>query len=112
MVCREVGTRAIKGFEGHYQVSDTGVVWDLKRDIEIVPYPRNGYLWITLDCCGVPEKLLLPRVQYEAFYGSLKDTQEVVYRDMNKYNTLLKNLQVLSGRELKKWKLRYERFLK
>lgn len=110
MVCREAGARAIRGFEGHYQVSETGVVWDLHRDIEVVPYSKGGYLWITVECCGVPEELLLPLVQYEAFYGPIKETQEVVYRDLNKYNTMLKNLQVLSGRELKKWKERYGRW--
>ena len=95
--------RDIKGFEGLYQVSNTGKVrslvgWNghkyVKRDRELTPtMTSTGYLKVDLKNKGVKKSLKLHRVIAGAFIPNPDNHPVINHIDGNPLNNSLENLE-------------------
>ena len=104
----------IKGYEGHYQVSNLGNVRSVERQ---VTYPsgkkwkykskhmktsfHNGYELLTLSKEGVKSRVSVHRLVATAFLGHEPCGFDVVvdHKDNDSMNNKLNNLQLISQRE-------------
>lgn len=91
--------RWIPGFEGHYKVTDQGVVISTKRKTQATMklWPRrDGYLQVQLRMRGRANNRLVHTLVASAFIGAPPDGQEVNHIDGNKQNNGLENLEYVS----------------
>ena len=96
----------VVGYEGLYQVSDTGLVRSLDRrcasgygSTRRVPgnlltgFPASGYIQVTLYNGGVRKKLLVHRLVLLTFRGPCPEGMEGCHGDGNTENNRLGNLR-------------------
>ena len=85
----------IEGYEGRYQVSDTGQVKSLLRGDRILkPFKTNaGYLYVNLYKNGVVNKFRVHRLVARTFIPNPKNLPEVNHIDEVKTNNKVTNLE-------------------
>ncbi len=92
--------KQIKGYEGLYEVSDTGKV---RRDGHIlkpcVIDRGKGYLSVALSKEGKVKKYLVHRLVATAFISNLQNKEQVNHIDGNSLNNVVDNLEWVSNRE-------------
>ena len=80
----------IKGYEGLYQISNTGKVKGLKRNKVLKPIlQRSGYYYVDLQ----RKRRLVHRLVAEAFIDNPDNLPEVNHKDENKLNNSVENLE-------------------
>ena len=95
----------IKGYEGHYQISNLGNVKSLKRNREKMRNPSidktKGYLRVCLYIAGERKSLYIHQLVAIAFLGHTPNGNNMVvdHIDNDKTNNRLDNLKVISSRE-------------
>ncbi|KST89925.1 NUMOD4 motif-containing HNH endonuclease [Lactococcus lactis] len=120
----EIEYRPIKGFEGQYEVSNTGLVKSLKGKNERILKPRRkkiikkdgsvelGYEELVLSNKGVRTSKLIHRLVAEAFIDNPENKPEVNHIDEDKGNNNLDNLEWCTRKENLEWGTRVERSTK
>lgn len=101
----------VKGYEGHYQVSDSGKVRSLDRNIQVegrselrtlkgrmlkLITNNYGYKVVNFSKDGVHKKIQVHRLVAEAFIVTKKLDFQVNHKDGNKENNHISNLEFLS----------------
>lgn len=93
--------KSISGYEGLYEVSDTGRVRSLKFGKTRLLKPgktRKGYLRVVLCKDGKVKKMSVHRLVAEAFVQNPLNLPQVNHRDENKRNNTATNLEWCSAR--------------
>ena len=91
----------IKGYEGHYQISNLGNVKSIKKNKELILCKSVGTSGYRINAFCLNSKLttlMIHRLVAEAFIGDAKGRQ-VNHIDGNKLNNDVSNLEYVSGRE-------------
>lgn len=93
----------ISGYEGFYQVSETGLVKSLDRRVGgrpgvikgkiLKPCVRDGYHRVTLQKNGVLIKVFVHRLVATAFIGECPESCECCHNDGNRSNNHASNLR-------------------
>ena len=86
----------IKGFEGHYQVSNFGRVKSIKFRKERILKPANngcGYLYVNLSKNGKYNIYLIHRLVALIFISNPNNLPEINHRDEDKTNNKVENLE-------------------
>ncbi len=87
--------RPVKGYEGLYEVSNTGEVKSLFRYKKVLKQSvqKNGYCTVELFKKGVSKRLLVHRLVAEAFLSNNEEFPQVNHIDENKLNNSADNLE-------------------
>lgn len=98
--------KPIKGFEGLYEISNTGLVKSLRREVpnnggisivkEKILKPqkeKNGYLRIGLNKRNKKYMFLIHRLVAESFISNVNNYAEINHKDGNKSNNNVDNLE-------------------
>lgn len=94
--------KSIDCYEGIYEISDTGLVKNLRRDPKNRTYPGkilspsktgSGYLFVLLSVNGITENKMIHRLVAEAFIPNPDNLPEVNHKDGNKENCGVNNLE-------------------
>jgi len=83
----------IEGYEGQYQVSNTGYVKSVKRNRILKATNVHGYLQISLSDHGQIKKRLIHRLVAETFIPNLENFPQVNHKDENTMNNSVENLE-------------------
>lgn len=91
----ETEWRDIAGYEGHYQVSSTGLVRSIKKEPYILKgdQQRNGYKRVYLWLDNAKKNCLVHRLVAEAFLPNPDHLPEVNHLDEDKGNNDISNLE-------------------
>lgn len=96
----------IPGYEGRYQVSNTGKVKSMNYRRTGVPgiiapgNTRDGYQFVTI--CKADKKrknYLVHRLVWESFVGPIPEGLQVNHKDENKSNNSLENLELMTPKQ-------------
>ena len=91
----------IKGFEGHYQVSDKGRVRSLKYGKERILKPErthNGYLRVGLLKNRNRKMFMVHRLVGQAFLSNSHNLPQINHKDEDKTNNRVENLEWCDGK--------------
>lgn len=91
--------KSIAGYEGLYEVSDTGLVRSLKFGKKRILSPgkqRDGYLAVGLHKDGIHKNLLVHRLVANAFIPNPQNLETVNHKDEDKTNNNVSNLEWMS----------------
>ncbi len=92
----------VKGYEGHYKISNLGKVKSLKfggnRILKNCKH-RAGYLKVCLSKNGVQNQILIHRLVAPPFISNPENKPFINHRDGNKKNNNLKNLEWCTASE-------------
>lgn len=88
----------VKGYEGHYMVSNAGRVLNIKRGNYLKPSNMNGYLQVGLFKEGVQTKKRVHRLVAEAFLPNQCNAPMVNHKDECKHNNVVSNLEWCDAR--------------
>lgn len=103
--------RDIKGFSG-YMVSDEGQVYSMKSNRLLTASKHVGdYRVVSLKGNKKNHTLLVHRLVYEAFVGSIPKGMQVNHKDENKSNNRLDNLELLTPKENSNYGTRNQRIV-
>lgn len=107
-MCAVEHWRAVKGFEGYYEVSDLGNVRSVDREVlckngtskflkghimtQSTHY-KNGYKSVILTVGCKQKRLLIHRIVAQAFLPNPENLPEINHIDENKANNCLSNLE-------------------
>lgn len=95
--------REIPGYDGDYKISSKGRKMSFKRNASgriSIHNSKKGYPLVCLsDKKSVKHTLLLHRVVWEVFKGSIPRGMEINHKDGNKNNPSLSNLELVTRRE-------------
>ena len=97
----------IKGYEGLYAISDSGLIksfWKDSRGQFVKTNNKNGW-YLSFRATDRNKEVKTIRVHIavaKAFIGQIPNGYEVHHRDGNKQNNCVSNLQILSGIEHKR----------
>lgn len=99
------GIRSKKVANGMFLVFENGVVFRLYDDVILhcKPGKTNGYLTVTRMVDGKQKQFYVHRLLAEAFIPNPKNKSQVIFKDNNKENLSLDNLQWANSSEHKKW---------
>lgn len=81
------------GYEGLYLVSNTGLVYSLRRKIILKPDNVKGYLQVCLYNGGIKQRQKVHRLVAELFIPNPNNLPCVNHKDENKSNNLSENLE-------------------
>lgn len=104
--------KPVLGFEGVYEVSDTGEVKRVvgyMRRYEIIlkaKLDHHGYKRVTLSTNCSPTTHSVHKLVAEAFLGPMPEGMTVNHKDCNKHNNIPDNLEYLSRLENTKHAMR------
>lgn len=97
---KEVIWKDIKGYEGLYQVSNTGKVWSISRgQIRKTRLDKDGYERLDLTKDGKSYTRFVHRLVAEAFLDNVENKSEVNHIDCNRANNNLENLEWVTHAE-------------
>lgn len=97
---KEVIWKDIKGFEGLYQVSNTGKVWSISRgQIRKTRLDKDGYERLDLTKEGKSYTRFVHRLVAEAFLENPENKSEVNHIDCIRTNNNLENLEWVTHAE-------------
>ena len=101
----------IKGYEGRYQISDTGQVYSLVSKKYLKPQDDGrGYLFFHLsNGKGKCKNEKIHRLVAQAFVPNPDNLPEVNHIDENKYNNCVDNLEWCSVKYNRNYGTRYQR---
>lgn len=87
--------KEVKGYEGLYLVSNTGLVKSLFRYKKILKpnITKNGYATVELFKKGNSKRICVHRLVAEAFLQNPKKLPQVNHKDENKLNNNVSNLE-------------------
>lgn len=101
--------RSVIGYEGLYEVSETGMIRSVSRKRNITPAckrgcfyrsqiisqykTKDGYLRVGLSKNGVYSQKLVHRLVAEAYIPNVSNLPEVNHKDENKQNNAVENLE-------------------
>ena len=107
--------RDVKGYEGRYQVSDTGLVKSCEHTHNVIikgtptvrhrkeqmlkQWKRSKYLLVDLWKDGVRDVRSVHVLVYEAFKGEIPEDCIIHHKDCNKFNNCVGNLQLTNHTE-------------
>lgn len=105
--------RPVRGFEGYYEVSSTGIVYSMARTVPDTAHghrtirgrvmrqvpDKNGYLVVNLHKLGVSSVLPVHRLVADAFICNLFSLPVVNHIDGDKANNTVENLEWVSYSE-------------
>lgn len=98
--------RAIKNYEGRYEISSIGRVKSVGRGRGMRPgrilalrAHEGGYLAVDLWANNKPKRFLVHRLVAAAFVGELPDNMEVNHDNGNKKDNRASNLEIVSRQE-------------
>lgn len=99
--------RDIKGYEGRYQISDTGLVRSIVyvqtrkciKERILKPWKRSKYYLVDLWKDGVRDIRSVHRLVYEAFIGDVPSDKQIHHKDCNKLNNSKENLILMTPQE-------------
>lgn len=89
----------VKGFEGHYQVSDTGLVRTVKGSHPKQTRSFDGYLQVNLSYRDKMKSTTVHRLVAEAFLETWDPKLEVNHKDGNKENNCVGNLEMVTHQQ-------------
>lgn len=73
--------KLVPGYEGHYAVSDKGVVYSLRRERELKPkIDRYGYKVVTLTVHGHSKCFTVHRLVAKCCRGVISQTHNIEWR--------------------------------
>ena len=86
--------RDIKGYEGEYAVTKSGLVWSYKRN-KFLKLNDNGigYLYVALCHGGIRQQKYIHRIVAEAFIPNPDNLPEINHKDEDKSNNCVDNLE-------------------
>ncbi len=91
--------RAIEDYPG-YKVSDDGKVFSMKRNrLLTISEHGDGYKAVKLSNNGNGKTLLVHRLVYKAFAGTIPNGYVVNHKDEDKSNNSLRNLEAITHAE-------------
>ena len=101
----------IKGYEGRYQIGDTGQVYSLVSKKYLKPMDDGrGYLFVHLtNGKGKLKNEKIHRLVAKAFIPNPDNLPEVNHIDENKYNNCVDNLEWCSVKYNRNYGTRYQR---
>lgn len=83
-----------KPINDYYQISDSGNVHSLRRNIILKPsYHKNGYLSVSLSSNKIVKRFYIHRLVAIAFIPNPENKPEVNHKDGNKHNNVYTNLE-------------------
>lgn len=92
--------RAVKGFEGVYEVTSNGLVISIRKHMLLKPkIDRYGYPVVTLFCRNRPRYVPIHRLVAEAFIPNPENKPAVNHIDENKLNNSVGNLEWVTVKE-------------
>lgn len=84
----------VKGYEGHYQVSNKGNVKSIKNGTIMIPsITKFGYKRLSLCKNGIVKNKVIHRLVAEAFVENPNNYDIVNHKDENKLNNFANNLE-------------------
>jgi hypothetical protein len=91
----------LEQFDNQYSVTDTGIVYYLKRKIKelIDKITKSGYREVVFNHKGKNEYLLVHRLVATLFIENTNNTKTVNHKDGNKLNNSVSNLEWLTCQE-------------
>lgn len=92
--------RAVKGFEGVYEVTSGGLVISIRKHMLLKPkIDRYGYPVVTLFCRNHPRYVPIHRLVAEVFIPNPENKPAVNHIDENKLNNSVGNLEWVTVKE-------------
>lgn len=89
----------VKGYEGHYKVSEDGNVYSFKGkepyQMRGFPSPK-GYIRITLSKEGKMKQVFVHRLVATSYLGEVKEGYTVNHKNGDKKDNRLSNLEIVS----------------
>lgn len=86
--------KQVVGYEGLYEVSDTGEVKSLRKNIILKPQSnRDGYLLVMLSKNGISKGYSVHRLVAKAFIDNPQNKPEINHIDEDKTNNHVSNLE-------------------
>ena len=89
----------IKGYEGYYQISETGKVLSVRNSFILSPTTSNGYKEVVLSVNHIKGYKLIHRLVAEAFIPNVDNKPEVNHIDGDKLNNNINNLEWVTRAE-------------
>lgn len=84
----------VAGYESVYRVSETGIVWSLRRDRLVPAGPgTDGYLYVNLTSGGPRKRRAVHRLVAEAFHGPCPAGMVTRHLDGDRLNNDASNLR-------------------
>ena len=96
--------RDIEGFNGYYQISNTGKVKNKKRNIlRKIFYTKNGYPFVTFCIKRKSTTRYIQRLVAEAFIPDFTPDKCITHIDGDKSNNNVNNLKIVTQDEVHKY---------
>ena len=86
--------KAVKGYEGLYEISNTGKVKSLIKERLLKPWEhKKGYLVVKLTKDKSHKEFKIHRLVAQAFIPNIDNKEQVNHIDGNKHNNYVENLE-------------------